>query len=62
MHSTDIIGDIVDEFWGLYMHQICILCFIPFLLYFHATIYYFSLSFAYDLGLTEYGNIEGNQV
>ena len=51
MHRSEIISTIINEFWKLYMYKIFVLCFIPFILYFHATCYYFSLSLPQTIGL-----------
>ena len=46
MYNTDFVITIVDEFWSLYQTSIFITVFIPFIVYFFCTNYYFSFFLA----------------
>ena len=46
MYNTDFVITIVDEFWSLYQMSIFIAVFVPFLLYFQATLTYFTFYLA----------------
>ena len=43
MLSSDFITTIVEEFWSTHQYGLFLLCFVPFLLLWHASIYFFSL-------------------
>ena len=51
MHQTEMVVTIVNEFWSKYKYTIGILCFVPFMFYFHAAIYFFTMVMIADLGL-----------
>ena len=48
MFTTDFMDNIITNFWSVYQPAIFIACFLPFMLYFIATIYHFSYDFNHE--------------